>query len=252
MPQRSLLGVIIITKNEAKKIARCLSSVQWADDIIVVDCGSTDATVDIAKQHGAKVFHQDWLGFGSQKNFALSCCRSEWVLSLDADEVVDEILKNHILQAIQLGNADTYRFKRLSQFCGQWIYHGDWGRDQVTRLFKNGKAVFSNDIVHERLIYDGSVQLINGVLKHYSQDNIAMLLQKINDYSSASAQVLFQKGKTSNLFKANIHQYWTFFRGFMLRAGFLDGTKGYLVAKLSAYGAYCKYVKLREKQQNAR
>ncbi|WP_116963909.1 glycosyltransferase family 2 protein [Fastidiosibacter lacustris] len=248
--QNNTLGVVIITKNEEKNISRCLDSVKWANEIIVVDSGSTDKTIEIAKGYGAKVYHQEWLGFGLQKNKAISYATSRWLLALDADELVSDELKRSILQVIKNNQHEAYKFKRLSQFCGQWIKYGDWGRDIITRLFKRECAQYSSDIVHERLITQNKPQLISGTLLHYSQGSISDSLSKLNSYSDATSTLLLQKGKSTSLFKASLHKHWTFVRSFILRLGFLDGSRGYLIAKLSAYGSYFKYVKLWEKQQN--
>lgn len=248
--KKNTLGVVIITKNEEKNIARCLESVKWADEVIVVDSGSTDKTLEIAQSYGVKVYHQDWLGFGEQKNIAIGKASSTWLLALDADEVITDELKKSILSVIENNQHSVYKFKRLSQFCGQWIHHGDWGRDVITRLFKRTEAKYSNDIIHERLITTHNPQLISGILLHYSQDSITSSLKKMNDYSDGTSTILWQKGKQTSLIKANLHKHWTFLRGFIMRLGFLDGKRGYLIAKLSAYGSYFKYVKLWEKQQN--
>ena len=250
MPHNKTLGVVIITKNEEKNIGRCLASVKWADEIIVVDSGSTDKTIEIAKFYQAKIYSQPWLGFGLQKNKAINYCSCDWILSLDADEEVSKTLKDSIQRVIKDNSNSPCKFKRLSQFCGQWIHHGDWGRDVITRLFKRGTACFSDDIVHEKLISKERVKIIPGILYHYSQSNIAASLYKMNDYSNNTASILFAKGKKTNLLTACFHKHWTFFRSFVMRCGFLDGARGYLIAKLSAYGAYFKYVKLWEKWRN--
>lgn len=250
MLENNTLGVVIITKNEEKNIGRCLESVKWANEIIVVDSGSTDKTIDIAKSYQARIYNQPWLGFGLQKNKAINYCTSDWVLSLDADEEVSAVLRESIQQAIKDNSHNLYQFKRLSQFCGRWIQHGDWGRDIITRLFKRGVAYFSEDIVHEKLIFKEKAKIISGMLYHYSQPHIAVSLKKMNEYSNNTASVLFAKGRKASLLKASLHKHWTFFRSFVMRCGFLDGGRGYLIAKLSAYGAYFKYIKLWEKWHN--
>ncbi len=240
------LSIAIITRNEAKNIGRCLESVKWADEIIVVDSGSTDNTLDIAKQYGAKTFHHDWLGFGPQKNKAIAYCQSDWILVLDADEVVTKELNASIQQAITQSHP-VYQFKRRSQFGQRWINHGDWGRDIITRLFKKGSARCSDDPIHEYIASDTPARLISGQLNHYTHEKIEDSWEKLNRYTNLTAELLFKKGRKSHVFQAILHEKWTFFRSYILRRGFLDGSHGYLLAKLSAYGAFLKYIKLREK-----
>ncbi len=249
-PSPQTLGVALITYNEEKNIERCLSSVQWADEIVIVDSGSCDRTLELAEGFGAKVYHQEWLGFGEQKNKALSYCATDWILVLDADEWVSPELKHHIQHLLQHPSNGVYRFKRLSQFCGQWIHHGDWGRDTPTRLFRRGDAEYSNDIIHERLLSSSTPTLLPGILYHHPQESIAASIEKMNTYSNATSATLFKKGKKGHLLSAILHRYWTFFRSFFMRLGFLDGQRGYLIAKLSADGSYFKYVKLWEQQQH--
>lgn len=191
------LTVIIITKNEEKNIARCLDSVKWADEIIIVDSGSTDRTIDIASQYpNVKVYKQQWLGYGPQKNIALSYATNSWILALDADEVLSSELTDNIQKKIQQEHsASVYKFKRLSQFCGKWIHHGDWGNDIIPRLFKKDSARYSNDMIHEKLIYNEKDALLSGILKHYSQESISISLSKLNNYSDATANRLLLKGK---------------------------------------------------------
>ena len=242
------ISIAIITKNEEKNIVRLLSSVTWADEIVIVDSGSSDRTVDLAKEYGAKIFYNNWLGYGIQKNFAISKCSCNWILFLDADEEVTPELKKNIQQILENNNSNSncYKLKRISCFCGKWIYYGDWGRDFVTRFFRKNSAKYSNDIIHERLLTDTKPMLIQGILKHYSQNSINQALDKLNQYSTATSKILFSKNASSGLLKANLHKYWAFLRAFILRLGFLDGIHGYLVAKLNAYGSFFKYIKLWE------
>ncbi|HEY3596341.1 MAG TPA: glycosyltransferase family 2 protein, partial [Paraburkholderia sp.] len=146
------LGVAVITKNAAARLAECLQAVAFADEIVVVDGGSTDATVDIARAHGARVLvRTDWPGFGQQKNRALDALATTWVLSIDADEIVSPELAVSIASAIAVPTADVYAVDRLSAFCGHWVRHSGWYPDWIPRLFKRGAARFSDDLVHERL-----------------------------------------------------------------------------------------------------
>ena len=240
------LSVILITKNEAANIRDCLDSVAWADEIIVVDSGSTDDTVAICKELGAQVYVQDWPGFGIQKNRALGYARNDWVLSLDADERVTAELHAEIEKVLSSEHhtASAYNVSRLSNFCGQFMRHSGWYPDLLPRLFKRGTARFSEDLVHERLIVEGEVGLLQGLLLHYSFDDMEEVLQKINQYSSAGAAMMFKRGKRTTLTGTVGRGIWSFIRSYILRAGFLDGKKGFMLAVSNAEGTYYRYIKL--------
>lgn len=240
------LSVIIITKNEADNIHTCLESVGWADEIIVVDSGSSDDTVNICRTLGAQVHTTtDWPGFGIQKNRALSHATCEWVLSLDADERVTPDLRSEIESALKdpHGN-DAYRIPRLSSFCGKYMRHSGWYPDLVTRLFQRGAARFSDDLVHESLIVNGSVGELHQPLLHETFHDLEELLAKINHYSTAGARMLNEKHKTATLKRAVGHAVWAFFRSYIIRTGFLDGREGFMLAVSTAESVYYRYAKL--------
>jgi glycosyltransferase involved in cell wall biosynthesis len=240
------LSVIIITKNEADNIRACLESVAWADEIVVVDSGSSDDTVNICKTLGAQVHTTaDWPGFGVQKNRALSHATGEWVLSLDADERVTPELRSEIETTLNVPHGHAaFRIARLSSFCGRYMRHSGWYPDYVTRLFHRGSAEFSDDLVHEQLVVRGAVGTLKENLLHYTFNDLEQLLAKINQYSTAGAQMLHEKNKTASLKKAVAHAVWAFFRTYLLRAGFLDGREGFMVAVSTAEGTYYRYTKL--------
>ena len=222
------LSVIIITKNEAASIRRCIESVKWADEIIVVDSGSTDDTTNICRELGAKVsVTTDWPGFGPQKNRALDLATHDWVLSLDADEWVTVELRNEILAALSSSNTVTaYRMPRLSSFCGTYLKHGGWWPDHIVRLFRRDQARFSDDLVHERVIVNGAVATLKYHLMHESLRDLDQVLSKMNSYSTAGARMMHARGRSSSLFTALLRGSWAFFRAYVLRAGFLDGCPG--------------------------
>lgn len=224
------LSLIVITKNEEAAIARCLSSVPCADEIIVVDSGSSDRTVEIAKSLGAKVIvTSDWPGFGPQKTRALAEARGEWVLSLDADEWLDaEALAP--LQAAMAADAAAWRISRRSRFCGKVINHSGWSPDYVTRLFRRGQGRFSDDLVHERVIIDGAVRTASFRIEHDSITSRADAEDKIVRYATAAAQQMFARGKRAGAIQAPLHGWAAFIKTFILRAGFLDGAAGWDVA----------------------
>lgn len=240
-----MLSVIVITKNEAQHIGRCLQSVTWADEIIVLDSGSDDATVNICKQFTDKVFVTDWPGFGPQKQRALDKAQHDWVLSLDADEEVSEALKLEIQQAMRLSEINGFEIPRLSSYCGKQIKHAGWWPDYVLRLFKREKGHFTDDVVHERILVNGSVKRLNSPILHEAFVDPAEVLHKINSYSSLGAQKLLTQGQHASIGLAIGKGLWTFIRTYFLKAAILDGAEGLMLAISNAEGSYYKYLKLR-------
>ncbi len=241
------LSVIVITRNEAAHIGDCLDSVAFADEIVVLDSGSTDDTCEIARARGARVeVSPDWPGFGPQKNRALDLATGDWVLSIDADERVPPELARAIRQAIETPAADAYRIARLSNFCGRWIRHSGWWPDYVLRLFKRGAARFNDVVVHERVVpADGRAPLrLEGHFQHYPYDNLDALITKINRYSSDAAAMMYAKGRRTSVLGALGHSFWTFVRIYLIRRGFLDGRHGLVLAVTAASGSFFRYSKL--------
>lgn len=239
------LSVIIITKDEVANIRACLESVGWADEIIVVDSGSSDGTAEICRELGAKVFVHDWPGFGVQKNRALSYATHEWVLSIDADERVTPELRRAIEAVLSKANTVVaYSLPRLSNYCGRFMRHSGWYPDFVLRLFQRGSARFSDDLVHERLLVEGATARLEGMLLHYAYDDLEQVLHKLDHYSSAGAQMLHQRGRRATLTGAVSRGLWSFVRTYILRAGFLDGREGFMLAVSNAEGTYYRYLKL--------
>ena len=255
-----LLSVILITKNEAANVAGCLASVAFADEWIVVDANSSDATAEIARQHGASVIHtDDWPGFGPQKSRALAAARGRWVLSIDADERVTPELAKSIRAAIEAetsghaSNQDSqadrgklagYELSRMSNFCGQWMHHGDWYPDRVLRLFRREAGRFSNDLVHERLIVEGPTGRLQGELLHDSMPTLEGALDKMNRYSSGRAQDKVKAGDGGGFMAAFSHAVWAFVRCYVVRRGFLDGRLGFVLAVYVAEGTWYRYLKM--------
>jgi len=241
-----MLSVIIITKNEALHIGRCLESVSWADEIIVLDSGSADNTVEICKRYTDKVFVTDWPGFGIQKQRALEHAQGDWVFSIDADEVVSAELKAEIQAAMVESSFHGYEIPRLSSYCGKQMRHGGWYPDYVLRLFKRETGCFTDNVVHERIVIVGDVAKLTVPLLHDAFINLEEVLHKVNSYSSLGANMLYQKNVSSSLAKAIFKALWTFIRTYILKAGFLDGRQGLMLAISNAEGTYYKYVKLLE------
>ena len=240
------LSVILITRDEATNIRACLESVAWADEIIVVDSGSTDGTAEICRGFGAQVYVHDWPGFGAQKNCVLGYAGKEWVLSIDADERATPELRAAI-EAVLRNDTDTYsayRVSRLSSYCGRFMRHSGWYPDRIVRLFRRGTAHFSDDLVHERLLVEGGIGQLDGELLHYAFDNMEEVLHKMDRYSTAGAQMLHRRGRKATLSGAVLRGLWSFVRTYVLRGGFLDGREGFMLAISNAEGTYYRYLKL--------
>ncbi len=239
------LSVIVITLNEADNLTECLASVRWADELVIVDAGSTDGTQEIARREADVLIEtRDWPGFGAQKNRALAHASGDWVLSLDADERVTPALRKAIEQAIAEARHAVYRMPRQSWFLGRRIRHGGWSPDYVTRLFQRGDARFSDDLVHERLLHDAPLGTLEAPLLHFSYRNLEQVLDKIDRYSSAGAANMHAKGRRGGLARALGHGFWTFVQTWLLRRGFLDGREGLILAIANAQGTYYRYLKL--------
>ncbi len=247
------ISVILITKNEAANLQACLQTVAFANEIIVVDNGSTDDTAKIAANAGAQFYPtDDWPGFGPQKNRALAHASSDWVLSIDADEQLSPDLIQEI-QAIVFAKTTSaplhtaYDLPRLTQFCGVWIHHCGWTPDRVLRLFKRNSAQFSDDMVHERLVLHTASQPIGrlkGQLLHWSYPTPAHYWQKLQRYSHDWALARYARGQRTTMWRAGAAAAVAFVRSYVLRLGFLDGGMGFAVCVMQAQAAFGKYFEL--------
>lgn len=243
------LSVALITKNEEANLGRTLESVRWADEIVIVDCGSTDRTAAIAVGLGAKFFVEEWKGFGAQKNSALAKCTGDWVLALDADEAVSEELAAEI-RALLNGTpeCDAYFLPRRNYFLGRWVRHGGYWPDPKLRLFRRGAAAFEERAVHETAHCAGSTGELKGCLLHHAYPTLDGYLEHMNRYSTLGAQQAVAKGKTSRSWAAFVWNVYlmpvaTFEYNYFLRLGFLDGREGLLLHLYhSAYVSW-KYAK---------
>lgn len=242
--QRPRLSVALITRNEATNLEACLRSVAWADEIVVVDHGSSDGTPELAARLGARLTRTpDWPGFGAQKNRAVETCSGDWILSLDADERVSNSLRAEIEAALAAPQFDVYEMPRRSTYCGRFIRHGGWSPDYCARLFRRGTAKFSASRVHERLLSERPVGRLSQPLVHYSFRSMDDVLTKMNRYSSDSAAAIVERGRVPGLATAMMHGVAAFLRTYVLRLGFLDGKYGFLLAVSNAEGSYYRYVK---------
>jgi glycosyltransferase involved in cell wall biosynthesis len=252
---KSSLSVAVITQNEAENLPACLESVAFAEQIVVVDSGSTDPTIDIARSFGCEVFLEPWRGgFGAQKQFALDQCRHPWILVLDADERIPPetaiIIKDIV--AKKLPGAAGYSFPRKNFFQGRWIKHAGWWPDRIIRLFQKDLGRMTEAIVHEAIHLNGPVNALDVPIEHYTESRLSALLLKIDKYSTLGAQEAFREGKTASIWSAALRAKLTFFQNYILRLGFLDGFQGFTLAITDAVNKFFKYAKLAEMSQQVR
>lgn len=239
------ISVIIICKNEALNITECIQSASFADEIIVLDSGSSDNTVTLAQATGAKVIETDWPGYGIQKNRAIEASSSEWIFSLDADERISKSLAQEIRLKLKNPQFSVYEIPRSSLYISKFMQHSGWHPDKTKRLFKRGKAKFTDSVIHESLLTSEPVGELKEPIIHFSYRNFESVLSKINNYSSVSAQKKFAESKKgSSLKKAIICGLWAFFRTYIIKAGFLDGKEGVMLAISNAEGVYYRHLKL--------
>lgn len=243
MPQ---LSVVIITFNEEKNIGRCLESIQGiADDVVIVDSFSTDATESISKKYNVNFISRKWDGYSATKNFANSQAKYDWVLSLDADEALSEELKKSILKAKEGAELKTYKFHRLTNYCGSWIKHCGWYPDTKIRIFDRRITKWEG-IIHEKLVIASNQEaiLLNGDCLHYSYYTLEQHLLQIEKFSTLAAQNLFEKGKKTSLLQLLFSPLVKFISDYILKLGILDGAAGFTICKISAKHTYLKYSKL--------
>ncbi|MCH9643972.1 MAG: glycosyltransferase family 2 protein [Gammaproteobacteria bacterium] len=238
------ISVIIITRNEAHDIVRCLKSVSFADEIIVLDSGSTDDTVALAQQYTPHVFSTDWPGYGIQKQRALDKATGDWVISLDADEVVSEALANKIKLLKNDAEFDAYKIHYESYFLGKKVRFGPNKNEYHLRLARRNKVHFSQDSVHEGMKVSGPAGIIRESILHYSYRNLEEVNAKIKTYSLDGANKLLSKGRSANFLTVLVHSGWAFLKNYVLLLGFLDGLAGYKVARMKATECYQRYTRL--------
>jgi glycosyltransferase involved in cell wall biosynthesis len=239
-----MLSVIIIAKNEEANIGKCLGSVDFADEVIVLDSGSQDRTVEIAKTYTDKVYETDWQGYGIQKQRALSKAQGDWVLNLDADEYVDDALKHAIISAMAENQADAYRIPIRMHFYGKALRYSSSPKRHI-RLFKRDGAAYSTDIVHEKVVLPRSARVaqMRQAILHHSFQDVSHALYKINKYSSYSAKIRVESGKKASFIKSLTSALWMFQRCYFLQLGILDGKAGFLFAVFNAQGAFYRGIK---------
>lgn len=245
------LSVAIITKDEGKNLPDCLESVSFAEDIVVVDSGSADRTIEIAKGHGCRVFIEDWKGYGPQKNSAVEKCRHDWVFLLDADERASTGAKDAIMKILKGPEADAYSFKRKNYLHGRWMKNSGYWPDRQIRLVNRKKGAFEA-IIHEKWVTGGQVQDLDAHIEHYAFSDYSDMLKTLNEYSTVISQELFASGKRANLLSPLYHGTGMFLKIYLLEKGFMDGLDGLVTAITKAGGSFFKYAKLLELQRRGK
>lgn len=243
------LTLCVITRDAAAEIATCLDSVPFAAEIVVVDSGSSDDTVEIARRHGARVVDQPWLGFGPQKNFAVAQASHDWVLCLDADEVVSAELGHAIAATLARDEASlpaAFAMARRNRFLGRWLAHGEGYPDWNTRLFDRRRARWSEDEVHEHVVTTGRVERLAGDLLHASAESLERYLEKQNRYTTLQARTLHRQGRRGSALRMVLSPLTRFVRFYVVRLGFLDGIPGLVHIAIGCGASFVKYAKLRE------
>ncbi len=247
------LSILVVACDEERNLRRCLASVAGlAGEVVVVDSGSKDATVEVAESAGARVYFNEWTGFRDQKNFALSKCSEPWVLVLDADERVSPVLRDSIEGFFRdgCGRCEGASFARKVWFMGRWIRHGDWYPDVKVRLGLREKSRFSGDAGHDRMEVAGSVTRLAGDLEHFSFPSMNRYVEKINGFSDAFLERELARGRHWSLARNLSRPAWRFFRGYVIRRGFLDGFPGIWIAVAVAFQAFVRHSRLYKEERN--
>ena len=247
------ISATIITRNEAANIARAIRSLDCADEILVVDSGSTDETVRIAAELGARTITHAWEGFAAQKSFAVREARHDWILSLDADEELNEEARAAIGEWKQsTPGVGAYRFARRAQYLGRWILHSGWYPDWKIRLFHRSKARWAGDYVHESVVAEGQVETLNGEILHYTCDSLADHCRRIEFYTDLAAREMFERGQRAGLARQLLAPPWVFLQTYFFKLGVLDGVAGLLIAWMAARYVHRKFVKLAALQSSGK
>ncbi len=249
MPEK--ISACVIVFNEERKLRRCLESLRWCDEIVVLDSFSTDNTLAVAREFTDQVHQQRWLGYVGQRNTVRQLAHHPWLLFMDADEEVSPALRDEIMAAFQRGTGDVlgYSFPRQVYYLGKWIRHGEWYPDVKLRLFKKDFGRTEGIEPHDHVVVHGPVKRLRHPIWHYTYDSVVDHLNRLNRYSTITAQQRYTAGDRLRLADLVLHPFFRFLKGYIWRGGFRDGTHGLAVAGISAFGAFLKYLKIWELQQ---
>jgi glycosyltransferase involved in cell wall biosynthesis len=245
--------------NEADNIRRCLESISWCSEVIVIDSGSTDNTLDICREYGATVVHRDWTGYVEQKAFGLEKCSYEWVLNIDADEEVSDELRQEIIhiisssdQSIARQNIAGYELSRVVFYLGKWWRKGGWYPEYRLRLCRRIKTTWAGADPHERAVVDGPIKRLKGELHHYTYTSIADHILRLNQHSSSAAKTMHKNGKKTSFLLMILNPFGRFVKFYIIKKGYLEGLTGLMVALFESFYVLLKYLKLWEIEQNGK
>ncbi len=240
------ISATIIARNEENSVARAISSLGFCDEIVVVDSGSTDRTVEIAESRGAMVIHNDWLGYAAQKNFAARAATHDWILSIDADEEVSPRLAASIQRLREAGTRHVgFDFARKARYCGRWIEHSGWYPDRKVRLYRRDRGSWKGNFVHESVVVSGAVGHLDGDLLHYTCDTLEAHRANVERYTDLAAQEIRATGKKPPIWRVLLAPPYAFVKSYLLQLGLLDGAAGLTIARMAARYVYLKYSKAR-------
>jgi glycosyltransferase involved in cell wall biosynthesis len=240
------ISATIIASNEERNLPRAIESLRCCDEIVVVDSGSADRTVEIAANLGARVIEAPWRGYAAQKNFASECAANDWILSIDADEALSEALESEIWQIKRNGPAyDAYTMPRLAQYLGRWIFHSGWYPDRKVRLFDRRRAQWQGEFVHESVKVHGTIGHLQANLLHFTCSSLSEHLKTMDSYTTLAAEQLIAEGRRAPWSRLVLDPPWTFFQTYVLKRGFLDGLEGLAIAHMAALYNFLKYAKAR-------
>jgi glycosyltransferase involved in cell wall biosynthesis len=243
---RNPLSAVLITRNAAGTLGACLESLAFADEIVLVDSASSDGTLELAARHRARVVQKEWLGYGRQKQFAVEQATHDWVLCIDADERVSPALAASIRAALEAPASPVYRMARRNRFMGKWLSHGEGYPDWSPRLFNRMNARWSDDLVHEKVLFAVTPGTLAGDLMHDSSDDLSTYLERQNRYTTLAARQAYEAGRGVNVAHLLASPMVRFLKFYILRLGFLDGVAGLLHISIGCMNSYMKYAKLME------
>ncbi len=246
------ISAVIITKNEEQNIERCIKSLQWCDEIVVVDSGSTDRTVEIAKNYGCKVVETEWLGYGKTKRLAVNSASHDWILSIDADEEVADESVRPIKKAIEEGKYNAFKVQIKSFYLGRLIKHSGWANEFKLRIFNRRFGNYNEAVVHESVVIEGEKPKLDAFFYHYTYPTLEKHCEKANRYSTLQGKEMFEKGKKYPMILFPFFALNKFFTMYFFQLGFLDGKEGFVLASVSACGVFMKYAKYWKLKRDAK
>ena len=239
------VSVTVITLNEATNIEACLASVAWADEVLVIDCGSQDGTADLARAKGARVINRDWPGYSAQKNFAAGEARHDWILSVDADERVTPALADEVRAVVARDPREAgFRIPRVTWHLSRWIRTTDWYPDFQLRLYHRHRASWALRAVHESVKADGDVGELSNDLQHFAYRDVGHHHATMERYTTLAAREMYDQGRRAGIMDVTLHPLGAFIRNYLLRRGFTDGTAGFIISAMNAYYVFLKFAKL--------